>query len=251
MGLVALGLFGGSVLATLIPYGRLIGVGLAAVGLLLAGMSLLGLERRRWIGWTGIGGNAVVALTLMLLPTWLGVTTWRPVGDPNAIPKRPFAIDNSGNASESPDGVDASAATWQHGDTRLAVRQVTIAADPTAKQPAGKKDQKERIARVNVTLTNVGVGRAIEFAGWDAKTSTAAASLTSSTGQTLSRKETAPLGSGVVYPGKSVECVLVFDATPLGPDEGLRLELPAAAFGGDAETPARFRIPRTMIVSQR
>jgi hypothetical protein len=154
--------------------------------------------------------------------------------------------------SESPDGVDASNATWQHGDTRIAVRQVTVGSDPTAKLPPGKKEKKERIARVNVTLTNVGVARAIEFAGWDAKSPTAAASLTSGSGQVLSPKaDIAPIGSGVAYPGKSVECVLVFDASGLGPDESLRLELPAAAFGGDAQTPARFRIPRTMIVSQR
>jgi hypothetical protein len=252
MGLVALGLFGGSALATLVPYGRIVGVVLAVFGLLLAGMSLLGLERRRWVGWTGASGNAVIALLLCFLPTWLGVTTWRPAGDPNAVPKRALAIDATGQVTDSPDGVDASAAVWQHGDTRVAVRQVSIGSDPTAKPPPGKKDKKERIARVTVTLTNVGVGRAIEFTGWDPKSPTEAASLVAGSGQPLSPKvDLAPLGGGTVYPGKSFDCVLVFDATALGPDESLRLELPAAAFGGDPETPARFRIPRTLIVSQR
>ncbi len=252
MALVALGLFGASALATLIPYGRIVGVLLAATGLLLAGLCLLGLERRRWVGWAGVGGNAVIALLLVFLPTWVGVTTWRPAGDPNAVPKRAFAVDATGQVADSGDGVDAATAAWQHGDTRLAVRQVTVAPDPTAKLPPGKKDRKERILRVAVSLTNVGVGRAIEFAGWDAKSPTGAASLVAGSGQPLPPKpDLAPLGGGTVYPGKSVECVLVFDATTLGPDEGLRLELPAAAFGGDAETPARFRIPRTMVVSQR
>lgn len=242
MALVGLGFFGAAVISAQFPYGRIIGLVLAGIGLIVAGLSLLGLEKRAWIGWLGTGGNSLVALFLVLLPGWIGVATWSPSGDPNSAPMIPLALDRTGKPVAVTDGVDPTNADWQHVDVRIAIPTAVIAPDPNAKLVPGQKS-KNRVLRIAVKLTNIGVGRVIEFAGWDAENPI---QINTTSGQYLQlRTDIDPVKRALVYPGKSIEFVLTFDAAPLAPTDGVNLELPAKAFGGD--TPAKFRIPRTMI----
>lgn len=254
MALAGVVLVGAAVFASQFPFGRIAGAGLAVVGLLVGGLSLLGLERRVWLGWAGAGGNAVVLVFLVAFPSWFGVGAWTPAGDPNARPAIPVAIRADGETGDASAGVDASAAAWQHADVRLAVKYVTIAPDappvpaggfPVAAPAAAKK---ERVVRVALTLTNVGVGRAIEFAGWDPRGLTPAV-LTAGGRPVPAKPDAEPVRAVPVYPGKSADSVLVFDAAAVTADDSLVLDLPGAGFGG--ETPAKFRIPRAMIAWSR
>lgn len=238
LALVAFGLFGLGVLATQFPYGRLIAAPLTLIGLALAVMGWLGLERYAWLGSIGAGLNGLTLFLAVLFPSWLGLSGWGPDADPEAGPKPAMAVGRDGGASRPAEWVDAAQAVWEQGDVRVAVNGVSIgAADPMAKT-ADKK--KERALRITVKISNVGVARAVELAGWhlppdrEAKL-TAAGTAVAYRGAVA---EKVP-----VFPGKFVESTLVF-AVP-EKMEDLRLELPAAAFGGTE--PVRFQIPKAMI----
>jgi hypothetical protein len=237
--LVALGLFGTAIVASQFPYGRYVAVPIAGLGLLLAALSLLGLERRRWVGLAGAGLNALAILLVVALPGWLGLSArWVPDTNPDAGPKPVTAVGREDGLPVAADWVDAKTAVWQQGDVRVSVTGVTVGPrDPAAKRP-------DLVLRVGLKLTNVGVARAIEFAGWPA-TPEGGPALTTAGGESFAHRPAADRAEPTtVRPGKSAEAVVAF-AAPDKPTEDLRLELPAAAFGGT--DPVRFRIPRSMI----
>src|SRR5207248_7136221 len=131
-------------IASQFPYGRLIGLAPAGLGMLLAGLSLLGLEeRRRWVGWAGVGANAFVLLLLVALPGWLGISTWTPAADPAAGPKPVTAVGRDGGLPSPADWVNAHRAVWQHDDVRVAVSSVGVGPlDPAGPPAAKRKDQR-------------------------------------------------------------------------------------------------------------
>ena len=248
MALAALGLVGVAVLASQLPYGRFVAAPLAAAGAVMGLLSVLGLEERPWLGWAGAGANGFAFLLVVAWPGWLGLSTWTPAADPETRQKPVTAVGRDGTPPRPADWVDAMKAVWEHDDVRVALTAVTAGPDEPAAvgpaaPPAARPRKKDRTLRVTLKLTNVGVARAIEFNGW-AAAPPAEPTLTTAGGKALPAKPAAPADPVLIVPGKSAETTLAF-APPDGPPEDLRLELPAAAFGGTE--PARFRIPRTMI----
>lgn len=238
--LAALGAVGVAAVVSQFPYGRFVAAPLAAVGAVVAALSLFGLDRLRWVGWAGAGLNAAVFLLVVALPSWLGLSGWTPAADPEAGPRPVTAVGRDGGLPRPADWVDAGRAVWEQGDVRVAVTAVTVGPlHPAAKDPARRK---ERGLWVEVKLTNVGVARAIQFDGW-APAPPDDPTLTTATGKPLPARPMAASAKTAVLPGKSAECVLAF-ATPAAGDD-LRLELPARAFGGTE--PVRFLIPRAIV----
>ena len=242
--LATLAAFGLAMLATQLPYGRFVAVPLAAVGVVVAGSTLFGLEAQRWLGWAGVGLNAAALTLALLLPSWLGMSGWVPTADPEAGPKPVTAVGRDGSLPKAAAWVNAAQAVWEQGDVRVAVTGVEIAPlEPAAKSP---ERRRERGLRVGLKLTNVGVARAIDFDAWAGPPTTPPAvgpTLTTAAGVVLAPKPPPTTTKVAVFPGKSAECVLWF-ALPTGVEE-LRLDLPPTAFQG-AE-PVRFSIPSIMI----
>lgn len=236
--LVAFVLFGLGILATQFPYGRLVAVPFVLVGLALAAMGWLGLECYRWLGIAGMGLNGLAILLLLVLPEWLGLGGWTPHSDLETDPKSALSVGRDGSPARPAEWVDAAKAVWEFGDVRVAVSGATVGpADPAAKTAEKKK---ERALRITLNMTNLGVARPIEFAGWHSPPAFEA-KLTAA-GAPVPVRTTATEKS-FVFPGKSLETAIVF-AVPEKLDD-LRLELPAAAIGGSE--PVRFQIPKAMI----
>jgi hypothetical protein len=239
--LVGLGFFGASMIASQFPYGRWVAAPLAVIGFIIAGLSLLGLEKLRAVGWAGVGLNGLAFLLVVAFPAWLGLSGWTPASDPETAPKPVTAVGRDGSLPKAADWVDAGQAVWEQGDTRVAVTTVSVGSlDATGGvKPPEKK--KERALRIGLKITNVGVARAIPFAGWSVPPA-AEPKLTTAGGVAV-KPLPSPAEKAMVYPGKSVETVLLF-VPPEKPDD-LRLELPAEAFGGT--DPVRVTIPKAMI----
>ena len=242
LALVGLALVGFAVLASQFPYGRIVGTALAVLGLLLAGVSLLGLEKRPWLGWAGVGVNLFALLLLVVLPSWLGVTDWTPQDNPDAGPKPVTAVGRDGSLPRPAEWVDAGQAVWEQGDVRVAVTSVTVGpSNPDASVPPGKA--REVALRIGLKVTNVGVARAVEFKGW--ATPPDVPKLTTAAGKPVAVKNAGlPSGATTLYPGKSAELTLTFEP-PAGAPEDYRLELPAQSFGGP--DPVKFQIPQAML----
>lgn len=242
--LATLAAFGLAMLMTQLPYGRFVAVPLAAVGAVVAGLTLFGLEAQRWLGWAGVGLNAAALTLALLLPSWLGMSGWVPLADPEAGPKLVTAVGRDGSLPKAAAWVNAAQAVWEQGDVRVAVTGVEVVTlEPTAKSA---ERRRERGLRVGLKLTNVGVARAIDFDAWAGVPTTPPAvgpTLTTAAGVALAPKPMPTAGKVAVFPGKSAECVLWF-ALPTAVEE-LRLDLPPTAFQG-AE-PVRFSIPSNMI----
>ncbi len=239
MALVACGFFGVSMIASQFPYGRFVAGPLAVIGLLLGGLSLLGLEKRAWLGGAAVGLNALALLLIVAFPSWLGITGWTPAGDPETAPKPVTAVGRDGSLPKTAEWVNASQAVWEQGDVRITVVSVTVGPlDGTSKNP---DKRKERVLRLTLKLTNVGVARAIEFTSWS-PAPTAETTLTTTAGATMLSRAVAA-EKATLYPGKSAESVLTYAA----PDklDDLRLEIPPQAFGGT--DPARILIPKTLL----
>ncbi len=141
----------------------------------------------------------------------------------------------------------------QQGDLRITVTNVAIGLPPLEGQP-NKKKPADKCLLVYVKANNVGAERKYDFSGWGQWGSDHAGSLRDTKGKTykLKRFDAAwevkgqvhsPMG---VFPGKSVEDILVFEAPP--PKDmpaHMRLELPAGAFG--AEGILTFDIPGSKV----
>lgn len=233
--LTAVILFGASILLTQVPFGRFGGLGLGVIGLILAALSLLGLEKKTWLGYAGVGLNAVGLLLIVALPDWLGGPSWLPPRDESLDNNLPMAVSRNGGSRQPAEWVDAGNAVWEHRDVRVEITTVIVAYEP------GRDRKREPVMRVGVRLTNIGAARAIEYGGWTAvpplpQTAGTASSLGATAGPTA--------GGTKLLPGKSIDAVLIYPP-PAGPPAALRLELPAEAFGGAG--PIRFEIPATMV----
>jgi len=229
-------LFGAGILLTQIPYGRFGGLGLCVVGLILAALSLLGLEKKQWLGYAGLGLNAVGILLIVALPDWLGGPSWMPPHDDSLDNNAPMAVGRNGGARQPADWVDAGSAVWEHRDVRIEIITVIVAlSEPT------RDRKREPVLRVGVRITNIGAARAIEFGSW-----TAVPPLPQTPGATSALTATAGLIANApkVLPGKSIDAVLIYPP-PSGPSAALRLELPAEAFGDEGSI--RFEIPASMV----
>jgi predicted Zn finger-like uncharacterized protein len=117
----------------------------------------------------------------------------------------------------------------------------------------GKTTSQEKRLLIRVRIENVGKTRKINYTGWaQGLLSPSAATLKDGFDNTYKRVMP-EFGSNIVgqlsettsiYPGKSLEDLLVFEE-PVPDVQFLRLVLPAAALGGEGEF--RIQIPRQMI----
>jgi len=218
-----------------LPYGRISAAVLGGLGLTAALISLSIMEHKRVLPAVATGVNAVVLLLALLLPSWLGITSWRPVK----------AMDDSGTvrAVGLTDGVaapaewvDVSKSAWQRDDVRVSVTGSSVG----QLELVGPKDKrrwtKEKFLQVRLKIENVGVSRAIDVRGWSAGPQ--GPKLIPPAGEPSGIKTwedgwAAPVkpAAATLFPGRGTEQTLIFPypATGSGP---LRLELPAAAFGG-------------------
>jgi hypothetical protein len=238
--LAALVGIGVAIIAAPFPYGRFLSLGVCLFGLLLAGFSLFGLERRRGLGWAGVSVHSGMLFLLTFAPAWLGAGDWLPAPEPVDQSTIVFSAGHDGGVPVPAEWVDASSASWQQNDLRVAVLGTRIAPlDPKAKTP---DQRKPRGWFVTLQLSNVGVARGIDIGSSGEKLF--GIRMLSTSNKTVAWKkleETVPV---TIFPGKSIERTLVFEV-PAERSETWRLEIPAETFAN--RDPIRLRIPNTMI----
>ncbi|MFO0935834.1 MAG: hypothetical protein U0798_04865 [Gemmataceae bacterium] len=237
----SLGVVGLAVILGQVPYGRFAAVALTPLAGIASLFSLYGLEKRKWLAWSGMGANGLVFLLMLFAPTWLGVTTWMPPPDPTVNLDGVYAVGKDGSLPVPADWVDASVANWQQVDCRMDITAVRIGPlDPTAKTA---EKRKPKALRITLLLTNAGVSRGIECEM--KKEPPQEVRLASGSGVVVPLKATeSAFKPTTVFPGKTAEFTMVFDVPP-DPQGDLTLELPMGWFGNrDA---IKFRIPLSMI----
>jgi hypothetical protein len=218
-----------------LPYGRISASILGGLGLIVGLISLSVMEHKRILPAVATGINAIVLVLALLLPSWLGITSWRPVKE----------VDDSGTVravgltdgvASPADWVDVSKSAWQRDDVRVSVTGVSIGQIELVGPKEKRRWTKEKFLQVRLKVENVGVSRAIDFRGWSAGPQ--GPKLIPPTGESVGIKTwedgwAAPAkpAAANLFPGRGTEQTLIFPypATGSGP---LRLELPAAAFGG-------------------
>lgn len=238
--LTALVGIGVAILSAQFPYGRILSLGVCLIGVAMAGFSLFGLEQRRWLGWTGLGVHAGMTLLLLVAPAWLGAGDWLPAPEPVDQSTIVFSAGHDGGVPVPAEWVDASAASWQQNDLRVAVLGTRIAPlDPKAKTP---DQRKVRGWFVTLQLSNIGVARGIDIGPSGEKLT--AIRMLSTSNKPVAWKKLEEIIPATIFPGKSIERTLVFEV-PTERSETWRLEIPSETFAN--RDPIRLRIPNTMI----
>src|SRR5262249_35598160 len=160
---------------------------------------------------------------------------WRPVkevDDSGTV----RAVGLSDGVASPADWVDVSKSAWQRDDVRVSVTGSSVGQIELVGPKEKRRWTKEKFLQVRVKGENVGVSRAIAFRGWSAGPH--GPKLMPPTGEPVGIKTweegwapSAKPAAATLFPGRGTEQTLIFPspATGSGP---LRLELPAAAFGG-------------------
>lgn len=254
LALAAAMLFGVGVVAGQLPYGRIIMAVLAVVGLGLGGLSLLGLETRRWLGRAGAGLNGVTLLVVAFAPGVFGLSDWWPPAPTTGIGP-PLAVVKGGETVPAPEWLDAGRASWQHGDVRLSVFSAVIGPVELVDPGGRKRWTKEKYVQIVLRIKNNGVAREITARGFGGPGADAAAPRLTAADRGLgaktfeagwrpaARPEPHPL-----YPGKTSDYLLVFEPPPTAGVD-MRLEVPGEGFGGTV--PARLLLPSWFVGTVR
>jgi len=235
LALAAGGVFGLAMIATQFPYGRLIAIPVLIIGGLLALLAVPGLQSRKNYGWGALGVNAFGLLLVTLMPDWLGAGEWKPKADPNAGPKPVLSVGHDGNTVAAGEWIDARNAVWRQDDVQIAIGKVRL--EPV---DAKAKQLTQRMLRITLKLSNVGVARAVTLNNWNGE-SLPKLAVANGSAVAFIKMETP---GAAVYPGKDLDVVLAFELPPTL-TESLTLELPGSAFGGRESV--KFRIPSAMI----
>jgi hypothetical protein len=244
--LSALCLVGPAMIATLLPFGRIIGLVLALAGFVV-GLLALGSEgRARLAGALASVLHFGTLVVLLFLPSWLGLDSWGGPDVPEA-PKGPLAVEAGGKTSPfSPgDWLSADKYSWQNRDVRVSVRAGVGPVELLGPKEK-KRVTKESYLHLTLTVKNVGFERAIPLTGWAAGTGAEGVSVTDANGKALApaafEAGWAPVDRGSPVPrampehGSSV--VLLFAAPPAKTDY-VRIQLSGAALG--VENEIKFR----------
>jgi hypothetical protein len=256
LGLVAMSLAGIGLVLSQLPYGRAGILAAAGLGLIVGLVGLAFAEGQRLVPGLAAGLNAAVLLVGLLLPGWLGLEPW--FGGQDAYEYRMArAVPHDPGASMPADWVDAGRASWRLEDVRVTIRSASIGPVELTGSNTQKKWTKESYLQVWVQVTNVGVARKIDFQGWGSTSpdpSAAGVTLTDPAGKVLRPRtfernasaawQALPVG---LFPGKSADELLVFEAPAKTPDY-VRLELPGGAF--DAYESVRMHIPKSFLNSR-
>jgi hypothetical protein len=236
-----------AVAATLLPYGRGIGIGLAALGLLI-GLFAIG-SSSRWIAAVAMLVNAIVVAVLLLAPSWFGLEAWKKPVPPGGVNGPQTLAHGTGNAAPA-DWVNAAGASWTYGDLRVSVVSANVTAVELVNTSGAKRMSKDQCLVVLLRVANDGVERRIDLRGWAA--GEGGAELTDAAANLLKAKSFEPgwepvgrakPGTGL-FPGKTVDVPLYFQWPATKPDD-LRLKLPGDALG--IEEPIRFKLPVTFV----
>jgi hypothetical protein len=245
-GIVAF-LFGsvGTALASF-PGLELIAVGLTLVGLLLGAVSFI-VAFKQDTGTLYPVLGVVVCLPALLWCAYCYTQVPKPEkGRSAAELKKKTIVPLDRRSGEAPtvaqegETVDSSREAQQQGDLRIAITSVSITTAPLIPVP-GKKPPIDKFLIVQLRLSNVGVERKYDYSGWGQWGSESAATLRDTKGKVFKLKRfegtwdvKGQIRSTSIFPGKSVDDILIFEAPPLKDiPSRLRLELPAAALGNE------------------
>ncbi|HJZ94669.1 MAG TPA: hypothetical protein VKE40_27635 [Gemmataceae bacterium] len=243
--LIAITLAGVGLALSQVPYGRFATAGLAGIGFVFGLVSLAFADRKRLIPVLATAINAASVVIALLLPGWLGLSSWLPVRAPDDTRTvRAVGLDDGVGAPA--EWVDVRKAAWQRDDVRVTVTSHTIGPVELTGPKEQRRWTKEKYVQVRVRVDNVGVARSFDVKGWTAS-GELAARLTDGAGKALLVKTFTegwePPGrptAATLFPGRSFEQLLIFEA-PANVAGQLQLELPGAAFGGT--DPVRLLIP--------
>ena len=242
----ALCLVGPAMVATLFPFGRYIGLVLAAAGF-AGGLLALGAEgRARRAGILAAALHFFALVVLLFLPSWLDLDSWRGAAVPEA-PKGPLAVENATGAptpATAGDWLDAAKYSWQHGDVRVSVRAAVGPVELYGPNGA-KRTTKEQYLYLLLRVRNVAFEKELPLAGWASGQGTDGVRVSDANGKPLSpatfeanwspgRNATAARA----MPGHAAETVLIFAAPPAKTDF-VRVQLAGGAVGAPDEI--RFR----------
>lgn len=264
-----------------IPLVNLLGVPLSALGLILGAVGVLVAFTRRGasIGYP-IAGAAISGLSLVVAIsiTGLFVGGLKKASDEMASESRRRNATNQMTAapvkprSGTPDTLKpltsgpvvpapqakpewaAAETPVRQGDVQVRVKGVRVGKVPLKDRIGdGHGESKETLLTIDLEVTNLSETKKLDYRTWGAR-STSFGSRTALTDNFDNRYKVVDFGFGndvvgairseSVYPGKSVQDVLVFEE-PIAKVEHLNLELPASQFGGEGML--RIRIPASMI----
>jgi hypothetical protein len=252
-----------ALLAFSIPGMDLLTIPLAGVGTLLglvAVMIAANEDRGRLLAYTGAGVSAATLIVAWIFPQLIDPTRDRRVALPPVDLHKKVAIPFSGQGTEvkdlkEQDWADADKGVVEFGEVWLRLTSVNL--EQVEHRLDGKSAfTNDKLLVIRVQLANNGVTRKIDYQSWADTTDGPAIHtpiLKDSTGREYRQKPLGPAGAvpgqirqGFMFPSKWVDDVLIFE-TPSRFDY-LRLELPAAAFGGNGTV--RLQIPRGMVKSK-
>lgn len=245
--LIAITLGGMAFGASQLPYGRFATVGLGAIGLVF-GVSALLATTKRVLPTLGAAINGLALFLALILPEWLGITSWRPVRVHEEV-KTPRAVNVKDGLAAPADWVDVTKAAWERDDVRVSVTSFTVSPIELIGPKNKQQWTKESFVQVRVKIENVGVARALDVHGWPEVPTPDGPKLTDAAGRVLPLKVfpdgwtlvDRPKPNKVLFPGRSTEQLLIFESP--GKTAGdLKLELPASALGGS--DPVRLLLPR-------
>lgn len=165
------------------------------------------------------------------------------------------SISSTPQTHDNPAPVWASAETpVRQGDVQVQVRTIQIGTVPLKDAIDGKRGiSKDPLLIIQVEVTNVSETKKVDYKTWGGRALAfgTKCTLVDNFGNRykiisfgISDMVVGAIDSESIYPGKSIQDVLVFEA-PVSKAEYLNLELSASQFGGDGML--RIRIPASMI----
>jgi hypothetical protein len=260
-----------------IPLVNLLGMPLAALGLLLGLIGLLVALTRNGasIGYP-IAGSAVCALALTVAVSVTGAlvsgikkasdqiltdSTARnatnqitvPPASPDQYSSPPIASGSTSGDSPPPVQWASAESPVKQEDVQVRVKSVIVGKVPLTETIGGDGVSEDSLLSVEVEIINLSDSKKVDYSTWggSAMSFDRRASLTDNFGNGYKRvnfgfssKISGAVESESIYPGKAISDVLVFEP-PVGKAEYLNLELPAEQFGGTGML--RIRIPASMI----
>lgn len=250
--LVAVILVGPTVLASNLPYGRVIALLLAGLGLLAGLVCLIGRGKARLVAAAAVSLHGVLLVAILFRPSLLGLDPWRGTGPPPKPTEVRSVPHGKVESQVAGDAVDGASASWVLGDVGVNVRRGYVGPVELVDIKGAKRKSREIGLQILIRATNLGGERRIPLAGWMKGESLADVRLLDSTGKDVKRKsfpanQTPFRGQptpDALPPRESADALLVFEA-PSGKQGEFVLELPGSAVGVDR--PIRFRLPASFL----
>ncbi len=241
-------LVGPAMVATLLPYGRVIALVLCGAGLAAGVLALLAEGKARRVGALAVLLHLVALVVLLFFPRALDLDPWRGRTAPKLEHRGPVAIENATGAPGSAaadDWLDAARYSWQNGDARVSVRAGVGPVELVGPNGA-KRTPKEQYLLLTLRVRNASFENDIALTGWAAGRDADGVRVTDAQGKPLALAKFAdgwgpdpgvPVARAA--PGHTSEVLLVFVA-PLAKTDHVRVQLSGAAVGGKDDI--KFRV---------